>query len=344
MGRTAVLHIGLEKTGTTTIQYFLRANRARLATRGDVVPETLGPVTHTRLATMAESGGGAEDDEAGDDAGSMREAFEAELRALPPTAARVLFSSEHLHRRLGTEAEVARLRDILVPYFSDFRVIVYLRRQDRLAASLFSTTIRYGGVWEKRIVPGRRARAEHYYNFEILLGLWSAVFGREQMRVRVFEPARLLERDVLRDYCAAAEIPMEGLKIPETKNPSLSPAALMVLGKLNEAAPRKGAVLLRENFIRTLEQHFNSSQQILPRREAQGFYEMFRESNRVVRDLYLPDYPESLFEEDFGMYPDVATRPEPALGEVLAVFACLWQAQAAERRALEQRVRELERK
>ena len=50
-----ILHIGTEKTGTTSIQEFLGINRAALAEQGLHVPEFLGARTHRWAAYMAEN-------------------------------------------------------------------------------------------------------------------------------------------------------------------------------------------------------------------------------------------------------------------------------------------------
>jgi hypothetical protein len=44
-----VLHIGMPKTGTTSIQFFLRDNRERLASLGVLFPKAAGQVRSERL-------------------------------------------------------------------------------------------------------------------------------------------------------------------------------------------------------------------------------------------------------------------------------------------------------
>ena len=345
MSRTAIVHIGTEKTGTTTIQHFLRLNRQRLAEQGIGVPETLGPITHTWLATFAQTGDSDEDEaETVSDAlkATRLQEFETEMSALPPGIQRVLFSSEHLHRRLATTEEVQRLRDLLSKYFGSIRVLVYIRRQDRLAASLYSTKIRYGASWDLPILPGKRAQSSHYYNYEILLRQYIEVFGRENITVRIFEKPRLAQGDVIRDYCESVGIDESQTKGPDVKNPSLSPAALMVLGTLNERAPKRGEILIKEHFVRVLEQQFNSAQQIAPRHEALKFYERFRDSNDWVKETFFPEMQGPLFDEDFSQYPDQQDRVQPSLREALTVFGTLWDAQRTQRKTLLQRIHELE--
>lgn len=48
-----ILHIGAEKTGTTTIQEFLTLNRERLLAQGVHFPMSVGLKNHTRLAVCA---------------------------------------------------------------------------------------------------------------------------------------------------------------------------------------------------------------------------------------------------------------------------------------------------
>ena len=53
MSRRAILQIGTEKTGSTTLQHFLAANRASLQANGFVYPEFCGAINHTGLAAYA---------------------------------------------------------------------------------------------------------------------------------------------------------------------------------------------------------------------------------------------------------------------------------------------------
>ena len=53
MARSAILLIGTEKTGTTTLQHFLAANRPALAERGFLYPSFCGAINHTGLAAYA---------------------------------------------------------------------------------------------------------------------------------------------------------------------------------------------------------------------------------------------------------------------------------------------------
>lgn len=346
--RTAVIHIGTEKTGTTTIQHFLRDNRAALREQGIHVPLCLGPSSHVYLAAMVEMGDWVTTNKIANYTGMdpaaqarKKQELDRELRELPDAIHTVAFSNEHLHRRLVSEREVEHLRQTLAPHFDRFKIVVYFRRQDRLAASLYSTHIKYGNTWRLPIFPGPAMQNNHYYNYRVILEKYHSVFGRENVVARIFEQPRLVNRDLLADYAAIAKIDLGRTEIPRIKNRSLSAPALVVLSALNDAAPQKGDALIRDNFVHMLENNFYTSKQIAPRREAIAFYEMFRDSNRWVRDQHFPDLPESLFDEDFSAYPDIESREQPTAEQLLEVFVGLWKAQGQQRRGMARRIEAL---
>lgn len=151
-----VIHIGTEKTGTSSIQRFLSANRHRLLSDGVVYPTGCGAEGGSQAAFVAASQRHPWDTRLGRGLGitssvtqlALREKLSkniAECTAHSPRG-RLLISSEHFHSRLLEIDEIVSLKKLLEPYVDNFRVIAYLRRQDRLAVSSFSTKIKAGAV------------------------------------------------------------------------------------------------------------------------------------------------------------------------------------------------------
>ena len=115
--RRVDLHIGLEKTGTTTIQEAMHASRQRLAGHGILYPTSLGQANHTALAVVGR------DDDVVDDlrqrrglrspdaVRSFRDAIGQELEQEVAAAAAhtVVVSGEHCSSRLTTDREVELL-------------------------------------------------------------------------------------------------------------------------------------------------------------------------------------------------------------------------------------------
>ena len=134
--RKLILHIGTEKTGSTSIQVFLRINQKRLAESGVGVPSDLGDTLHFRLQLLAN------DEDTSDDFimnlglhlnKELREKTLSEWRnqlyqeVESSLAQTWIISCETLHSRLLKDSELVRLREILSPLFDRIDVLVYLR-------------------------------------------------------------------------------------------------------------------------------------------------------------------------------------------------------------------------
>src|SRR6187551_24585 len=154
------LHIGVEKTGTTTIQAFLDRNRRSLQSDQRIVVTRRFGIGNSRdLATYA-----IRDDYFNDDhlmeleiaTVEAKREFKAqvsmELSRLVAESARsdrLVLSSEHFQSRLKSVAEVAGLRVLLdANGFSVDSVIVYMRDPAEVIQSMYSTALRGGAAVE----------------------------------------------------------------------------------------------------------------------------------------------------------------------------------------------------
>ncbi len=138
------VHVGLPKTGTTTIQLALRDNAAWLADRGWLYPDTgrQGPGHHRLVPALA---GPLPDNDwiATDGVDTVLDRLVAEIAAADPTA--VVLSSEALGR--SPEATGALLRRV-GRGLGDGRqtVLLFLRRQDHNLESYYNQTLKTGAV------------------------------------------------------------------------------------------------------------------------------------------------------------------------------------------------------
>lgn len=328
--RRAIIHIGTEKTGTRTIQEYLHINRKELVSSGVAYLGASRTKNNIDLATCCMDSDqvddrimrlGLQDPErrrAWRD--GYRRQFEQELAAVDQGVHAIICSSEHFHSRLRTLGGVSNLRALLRPWCSAVAIIVYLRRQDQLATSLYSTALRAG--WSPaQIIPTVDGN-DPYYNYEILLSLWASVFGRDAIRPRVFERERLVAGDLLTDFLDACELshldPV--LRRPPNKNKSLSALSAEVVKCFNlqrPPFPDDQADPLRDMRFRLIAilETTHPGKPLLPRRaDAQRFYLQFRESNdRVARKWF----DGTLFQEDFGAYPFDAMAPSITVDEVM---------------------------
>jgi hypothetical protein len=117
--RSLVLHIGTEKTGTTSIQRFLIQNLEPLKSQGIWIPTTLGVRGHRLLPMLALAEGTSNDlfsAEGLADPGQRGQAKQVWLKSfreevLASGDSRWIISSEFLQSRLTSDSEIKCLAD-----------------------------------------------------------------------------------------------------------------------------------------------------------------------------------------------------------------------------------------
>jgi len=308
----AVLHIGPPKTGTTSIQNFLAAARAELRDRGFHFASAPGEINHLALAAygagagftgsvVRRAGGG------GGDGASMgprlARAIGTEITALPEYVHTVIYSSEQLGSLLTEPAHVARLRQLLNPWFQDFQVILYLRRQDEMAVSKYSTALRAGGEIDPSILPPPGREALHYRLSDIV-ELWAGTFGEAAIRPRLLERQSLIGGDVVPDFLAA--IGIEGLQVearPPASNPALSAEAQEMVRRFNILAEMRGYADRPRLAPHLRAPRFQGKPRLPARAEAEEFFARFEAGNERLRARYFPGR-DRLFAGDFSRYPE----------------------------------------
>ncbi|MBV2352140.1 hypothetical protein KUL97_10535 [Synechococcus sp. HK05] len=314
--RRCILHIGICKTGTTSIQYSLAANREALADAGIVVPRTLGPTHNHRHLTLLGVDG---DTEAGQRewdvmrhrtaglqaCGSLNEAKQwverslaAEL-AMVPASSWVVFSSEQLSQRLLTHNAVLRLRQALERIgFETVRVVVYLREQVGLSMS-----------WESmQVIAGHTVQdpleTPSAFNHQELLERWEGVWGHKSMIVRTYARPFLHQGDVVSDFELHA-LPFAGeyLKASRTvrRNERLGQRSILLLRQANhwlpKMLPRPVVEPARRALVQMSRLHWISGK---PEKEVKpatfrALAKQFRDSNQWVDQAY-----GTHLEESFG--------------------------------------------
>ena len=295
MKRRIYLHIGVEKTGSTTLQAVGNTNRDLLRQRGILYPSSPGLTNHTGLAIYASTGSTLKDVRQIAGLGSEQEfaAFQARFpdqlrREVEESGCeRVWLSNEHLSSRVRKPAEITRLLHLLRPLADDIRVVVYIRNQPDLLVSSYSTKIRSGGTRELALPKSEK---DYYYNFAIMLQRWSAVFGKDRMQVRIFDRAVLKAGDVTADFFdVLGEVLQSGIALPVGLNESLDAHALQFVRLFNTHVPRLTGSGLNPDYgqISTVIAAASNGPKLRPPTTfMQSVAAMFEESNRHVAERY----------------------------------------------------------
>jgi hypothetical protein len=329
------LHIGTEKTGTTSVQKFFRANRDLLAENGVLYPQAPGRQNHTGLAVAAQtpakkgplrkSLGVKNEADARQFRVDLMEKLAAEFAARPYRLA--VMSGEHCSSRLLDDDEVAWLREKLLRFADNIKIIVYVRRQDDYLLSTYSTSVK-SGTQNRLAIPGERIVQNRYDHWN-MLERWRRVFGRENIICRKFERASLKSGDIVDDVLDIAGIdPDLGFKRPEDVNEALDAQTLEFLRLLNKYVPRfKGKQVnpLRNNLVPLLAQASQGPLITLADDELDRFMRMFDESNRKVAVEY---FGGALEGSDNPLFRRRSDKRERVQGAVLtperAVELCAW--------------------
>lgn len=307
------IHIGIEKTGSTSIQSALAADRARLAEAGILFPTLFGSANHMELAVAAAPFDPANElqiIELGRQACSHTD-YRTRLKARIAEEvgagdySRIVVSNEHCHSRLTDPAAIARLIDLFPVDVQNCDVVVYLRRQDRLAVSLYSTVLRLGGA--SPVFPAFAANTPPYYfRFDRILENYAGVVGAENITLRLFDSANLLDRDVVRDFYRAADLGLDPSPVAR-ENESISLAQAIFLSRFNERFPLLKDGKLnedRQDIGKAISKAGDGAKYRPERDSARAFYDHFADGNDRVRQTFLPDLDrDTLFDEDFSDYP-----------------------------------------
>jgi hypothetical protein len=187
------LHIGTHTTGTTAVQRFFAANRDKLREAGVLYPEAGCPEGRPGLAHGQHLLPHAITRPSPNNAG----AWDALHKELADSTAPTTFISSEEFDVLRDEGQFAELAHHLdgIPV----TVIVYLRRQDEFLHSYYCTDV----LWHRETRPfhAYRHTLKTNPNYRTLLSGWECAFGRQALRVRVYEEERLRNRDIVTDIC-----------------------------------------------------------------------------------------------------------------------------------------------
>lgn len=329
MERTILLHVGLPKTGTTSLQEFLGANAVALLRQGFAYPLLGRKRDHKALAISAMDWQSGRDEplrgpffhrgiatEADLEAyrATVAESFRTTMEALPPEVSTVILSCEHLSA-FGA-GELRRLRRLLLGFADDVRVFGYFRRQDRYAVSIYSSYLRngYRGSLEDLLSDLRDERTMPY---DEVADTFAEVFGQEKLACCLFEDALTEADDIVVDFCRRHGIDGRELESPPRSNLAISREGQDFLRAFNRIQPTRPEGVERRMLAllnRVIEAGYLGEGYLPGRAAAMAFAESFAENNRRFRERWFPER-ERLFDEDFSRYPDSGGAVQAAIPE-----------------------------
>ncbi len=327
---TAVFHIGTMKTGSTSIQSFLELNKTSLQSNG-IAPLVFGQnPNRTGLNSCGAyvytfpdktfGKKGALPDIFSDFSitehahlAAFKEAAKANLKteidALPDNVTRTIVSSEALS--FASETQIAELKALLDTFVSNYKIVFYVRRQDKFLCSKYTTDL--AKLETDTIV-------EYFQNsinlssmyYDDLADKWAAVFGEECIFPRVFDRKELYGGDAVADLANFLGFPdMNKFSPVEPTNDSILPTAQETIRRINVLIRNSDREHRTKRMLqRTLRREYRGPGDKPSRAVVSAFLRNFEDSNERMRKRWFPHMSE-LFSRDLGEYPEHYVPPNP---------------------------------
>lgn len=298
MTRTLYLHIGMHKTGTTSLQNALAANMQALA------DQDFAYVTGRNDNNLHEFVTKLDKENLATTGFHMRKPEEFIRVLTAPTAPRIIASSESMSYFFHRTA-VDELAELLRPHFDDIRIISYLRRQDQLAISHHQEGAKPQNKPAARIyghsptaLPQQSEMPSLYLDYETRIGHWADVFGEAAITLRIFDRKFLKNGDAIADFLDVAGIDPSNFIPTENLNVSMGLGRTKVGHILNELVEHQ------QTKMRILSK-ISDDEKLLPRRDdAVRYVERYAAGNAALNARFkINDLP-GLFSDDFSAYPE----------------------------------------
>ncbi len=189
-----ILHIGTEKTGSSSLQLTLAHQRDRLAAQGVWYSRVLGEYAHRKLSlygrdplhVMTDDRLTAFGVQNSQQYASLCASIESDLEsdveaALARNCRYFVVSCEYFSSLYRNTDETTRLADMLYRHFDEIEIVCFIRPQLDVLISRVSTLACDGIEIDESMIHDL-AEDEQYFNFDLLLDRWANSFGREAIK------------------------------------------------------------------------------------------------------------------------------------------------------------------
>ncbi|WP_372370705.1 hypothetical protein [Candidatus Uabimicrobium sp. HlEnr_7] len=312
------LHIGIKKTGTSAIQFFLSTNRQRLLNYHNIVYPELEKDRHAHhgLALPYVS--------AHKRKGSPPKIFFRDLISYFEKYPKKTFllSSE----AFASSEDIQKLKDNLEALNIFPKIIVYLRRQDYWLESRYNQDIKSGD--KKNFTD---FCSEQQVDWFRLLQKWEQVFGRENLIIKVYENQQM-PQGLIADFLQILGITeIDGFEVPSAKRNISLDLDLLELKRLANMM-NYSIELSVLNKINEKLQCFSQNRYLFSLEERQKIIKKYADSNSQVAKKYLGR--KKLFYEDAlkseNQYKHYSGL---VLEKVVVIFLLIMQKQSSQKQS-----------
>jgi hypothetical protein len=298
------LHVGMGKTGTSSIQFFLRDNREALARAGVLFPRSPGGARHGKVSLFAKSDEDLETSpewarQKQQDPARFRRVFRRRLLGEVNEAGlpRVLLTDEVLFGSAGSA--LRRLRRFLDRWTEQTRVIAYLRRQDDHMVSRYQEGVKIG--WVERLDDWFHEDMTDLYDYAGRLRLIQQALEPDELVVRRYEREAFTDGSLLQDFLDAAAIDLRAAELAQVTDRNKSLGAeeveflrLYNLHRVRTQEARPGLIDNRA-IVPSLAAAAEGPTLSLPSSSLEQWMHQWEASNREVATQWVGDPADELF-------------------------------------------------
>lgn len=266
-----ILHIGTEKTGTTSIQNFLVHNSGLLLNQNYKITKSLGKINNSGLIQLANENllsthvkkiQKINDEEYDKFLKRRKSDFKSEILntnwPLKNKKKKVLLSSEFLQSYLNA-TDIFNLKSTLIDIgFDEFDIILVLRPQSEVIKSRLSTGVIAGGHYKFLCntncidLPKLYLKNSRLLDYGRTIKNWTKVFGINN--IRLLDYNKIKKNSLETNFLQAIdlELKIDDLKKITMQNTSLPFKIILALNKLNK--DNKLKILNKTVFINKVRQ------------------------------------------------------------------------------------------
>lgn len=308
MSKTVYIHIGSDKAGSSSLQYFLHANRDRLEDMGCLlirtqsIPEAGQPFLFQDLESPEWADAVAEIDNA------------------PAHVTKFVFTWEGIH--FFNHDQLRRLHDHLGKF--EVKFVYYIREQATLIQSGLLQELKNAnlqGVQIPHMGPDHPLLAPDNRDYNVITSMFEEVFGPDCMQLRVFERGRMLDGDVKTDFLD--QIGLErtpDFADPEDLNPSLTVEAGIATQMLDRLFGDEMQKLYLRDIMLRLSTRLKGSKNFLGKGAVKTIRDRYTDCNRAVAQKYFGQ--DELFELKSAHNPQ--RYEKHTLRQYLTEFFTIW--------------------
>ncbi|MCK4664385.1 MAG: hypothetical protein KAT68_16060 [Bacteroidales bacterium] len=288
------LHIGTEKTATTTLKHFLHRNRDKLSQSGYGYTKSVGKIINLKLPIAAYDLNRRDAFTKGKQIYTNTALFKYQQAVITKlkkeingiSQPNIIFSSEQIQSRLTSLSEIKRLKEILINLgFDEIAVIIYLWDPSEIANSFYSTSVKSGST-EASPQNLKGPYFRNICNHKNTLENFGSVFGKIAIIPRICDKDEFKNVSIIEDFIDVIGAPwFDDYIIPNNLNDSISATGLEILRRFNQKVPvfiDAKINPLRQNIVHYFDLHYGKDKYMMPIQLQQEYDIEFKESALLI--------------------------------------------------------------